>query len=179
MRTVEVPGGQAILREQADLRGRDRRCIVAATAAAAPAIAKLPDDPARADGETEADWAARREAQLAEVRLTRQEAEALLDLKEAAAVALLASWTLEQPLPTLETIGDLPADLYDALVDSVGGAPSATLSAAFAPSPPGSDTPFGDSASSNGRSPDGPPSLPTPRRRNAGGSIATADSIPA
>jgi hypothetical protein len=40
---VDIPGGFAILREQHELRGRDRMLIKAAAMAAAPAIAKMPD----------------------------------------------------------------------------------------------------------------------------------------
>ena len=35
---VEIPGGYAILRDQSELRGRDRMLIKAAAMAAAPAI---------------------------------------------------------------------------------------------------------------------------------------------
>jgi hypothetical protein len=106
MRTVEIPGGTAELRDRLDIKIRHRRMIEAAAVAASAAMAKLPDNiPAEQLKQTEVET----------LSLTRQEATTLFELQDATIVASLASWTLDEPLPNLDTIGDLEQDVYDAL----------------------------------------------------------------
>ena len=101
MRTVDIPGGTATFRDREDVRIRHRRLIEAATVAALPALAKI--------NTTDPDAAAK--------ALTGPEATTLFELQDASIVGLLASWTLEGPTPTLETIGDLDPVVYDALAE--------------------------------------------------------------
>lgn len=182
MKTVGISGGTATFREQSELRGRDRRLIQAAVVAATPALAMLPPEAqAPAPGESDAAFIARREAALATVRLTRAEADTLLDAKEAVAVAMLASWTRPEPLPTMDTIGDLPADLYDQLVDAMGGVPASAFGTNFEPEagPDGQIDPQSPTLASRPSSPRSPDALEAPSTApppSDGVSIATASS---
>lgn len=46
------------------------------------------------------------------------EPRALMRVQDATIVALLASWTLDRPLPALDTLDDMPSDVYDALQEA-------------------------------------------------------------
>ena len=122
MKTVPIPGGTAQLRERSELRGRDENLIKAASMAASKGVVKVAgiDDTPR-DGETNEEATARAEAEAESVDLTWQESLSLLELRQAVIVAVLEHWTLERPLPTMATIGDLPAELYNALDEAIGG----------------------------------------------------------
>lgn len=182
--TVEIPGGTAVLREPHEMRGRDRNLIKAAAMAASSAIAKMPADvqEGKREGESDEDAALRLSARTAELHLTRQEAAALLELREAAMIASLVSWTRDEPLPTMDTLGDLPGDLYDALDAAIGGAAGA-LSAAtpdFSPtSKMDEEVPTGSSGSSDGPSTADPESPSIPTLPSDGESTATESSTPA
>ena len=106
---VDIPGGFAILRDQDELRGRDRNLIKAAAMAAAPAIAKLPDTVQEGpkEGETAEETATRIADEVGELHLTWQESMALLELRQATMIASLKEWSLPLPLPTME-IGGRP-----------------------------------------------------------------------
>lgn len=123
MRTIEIPGGTALLKDKKDLRGRDSKLIKAAALGAESALSKLPDDARPKPGETVEAAAERMQQYLKDhpLNMTTAEGMKLLDLKEAIIVAYLADWSIDLPLPTLETIGDLPGDIYDALDDATGG----------------------------------------------------------
>ena len=155
---VDVPGGQAILREQEDLRGRDRNLIKAAAMAASSAIDKMPDTvrEGRREGETEEQMQARLQEDVTSLDLTWQESLSLLELRQATVVAVLESWTVVdpatnqlRPLPTMDTIGDLPADLYDALDAAIGGVTTAVANATDFDDNPDHDSPTGGSTSSD------------------------------
>ncbi len=121
-KVIDIPGGQATLRDPDELRGRDQNLVQAAALAAAPVFRKLGDKAfEESKDENEEDFLA------GMPDLTRSEAQILLELKECVAVALLKSWTLPLPLPTADTIGDLDAPLYKALVDAAGGVPADKL----------------------------------------------------
>lgn len=123
MRTIEIPGGTARIKEQKDLRGRDTKLIKAASLAASNVLSKIPDDIRPKPDEDKQVAGERMQNYLKEHPLEVNAAEAMkvLDLRESVMVAYLASWTLELPLPTMETVGDLPDDIYQALDDAVGG----------------------------------------------------------
>jgi hypothetical protein len=113
--------------------------------------------------------------------LSTRQAMAWDNVREAAAVALLKSWTLDRPLPTLETIGDLPDDLYEALLDEVGGVSAADIETDFSAPAKKSElpgTPFGDSASLDTPSKATRSKPPTPTPSSDGESTDTAPSTP-
>lgn len=107
MKTVEIPGGNAQLREKTEIKVRHRRLVESASVGAAVALSKLPSDPAELEAAT-----------LADLRLTTDEADGLFKLQDATIVAALDSWTLPDPIPTLTTVGDLAPDVYDALAEA-------------------------------------------------------------
>ena len=163
--TVDIAGGTCELREPSELRGRDRKLLSAAALAAASAIGKLPAD--LTEGSS---------LDALALGFTFDEAMAMVTLREMVVVARLVSWTLDEPLPTAQTIGDLPGDLYEELVEKAGTAAMASLD--FSPSSD-PESPTSGSGDSAGPSTDAQPSQSTPRRRTAGASTATASSIPA
>jgi len=177
---VELPGGFAILRDQEELRGRDRNLIKAAAMAAGPAIEKMPDavSEGKLEGESEEDMQARLGSEMGDVHLTWQESLALLELRQATVVAVLQSWSLPDPLPTMETIGDLPADLYDALDAAIGGLPTAIAAETNFDAQPGTKNPTGSSRSSDGPSTDGATPQLIPSTPSDGESTATESSTP-
>jgi hypothetical protein len=131
MKVVELQGGSATLREREDVKVRQRQMLEAASVVAAPAIEKIPK---QAGKPSEIDWEA-----LDKAGLTYEEMQTLLQLQNAAIVALLAAWTFPEPLPaTLDDVLDLPAERYDQLAQAVRsiGAGIITGETSFEPSDP-------------------------------------------
>ena len=106
MKTVDIPGGKATLREEAEVKVRHKRIVEAAAVAAATALSKLPGDRESLEA-----------VKLDELQLTAAEATVLFELQDATIVAALADWTLPDPIPTLDTIGDLDSELYERLAE--------------------------------------------------------------
>lgn len=162
--TVEIPGGYAVFREPKEMKQRQRRMIETAAMTAAHVIAKLPDsvDPAS--------------TRIADIpALTRDDAEALADLQDATIIALLESWTLPVPLPTLDTLGDLDVATYDALAAASANAGAVgNTRVDFQPSPDQS-SPTLPSSGSDGRLRD-EQSTSTPTWPNGGVNTATESS---
>ena len=165
---VDIPGGFAILREQDELRGRDRLLIKAAAMAAAPAIEKMPATvrEGQQEGESDEDAQARIASEVGSLQLTWQESMALLELRQATMIACLQSWSLDLPLPTMASVGDLDADLYDALDAAIGGVTTAVAAATDFEAQPGKENPTGNSKSSDlplrdGVEPQSIPSMPS------------------
>ena len=110
---------------------------------------------------------------LTSMRLDVDQAMAFDDLKEATVVATLHDWTLDRPLPTLETIGSLPSDLYEALLKAVAGISvdaEENMSATRAPDLTAIDEssdPTGESGSSSDSSQTEPQSTQTPTSSSA------------
>ncbi len=189
---VDIPGGTARIRSLDEMTVRQRRMIQATSMTTSHIYAQVPLELLEAaQSESEKLTPENLEARtkiarmIAGLRLTREDAEAFLGLQDAAIVAFLASWSLEQTLPTLDTVQDLSPDLYDAL--AVATAPAAAKLArgtAFGePTPQGVDSPFGSSkTSNNGSSTESdiqtPTSRSTGRRAKGGGNIDTEASIP-
>lgn len=153
MRTVDIPGGTARFKERSELRGRDVKLVKIAAMAASQALGKVPDEVTNArPGESEAETAKRVTQYLNEHPLifSTQEAKLMLDLEETVAVVFLADWTLDIEKPTLETIGDLPGDIYNAVIAAVEGeAMRATSGVDFDPNPE-QNSPTGPSSASDG-----------------------------
>src|ERR1019366_5494029 len=149
--TVDIPGGTAVFLErgQDEIPGRAMKLIRAATVAAMSELSDFPQllEPP-VEGETTEARTERLRPFLEGIRLSTNQAMAWDNMREAAAVALLKSWTLDRPLPTLATIGDLPEELYDTLLEAVGGFSAAEVKTNFAPTGPG-ESPTGDSGSSD------------------------------
>lgn len=181
MKTVELPGGHtATLRDDNEMLGRGKRTMRAAMMGAAGLYAKLPTLQAGPPKDPEADGAAFMSQVSDEIRAAHLDAsdwEALERLREASVVALFESWTLPLPAPTMETIGTLDGDTYDALLQGVGALPTAALSGFTESGDP--ETPTSDSASSDTSSKDEEAeSTLIPTSSNAGSPTDGASSSP-
>lgn len=110
MRQVDIPGGSATLREKDDVKVRQRQLVESRLVAAASALEKLPGDL----GELES-------FDISKSNLTAAETDSLFDLQSATIVAAVASWSLSDPIPTMDTVGDLDGELYDALSNATAG----------------------------------------------------------
>lgn len=161
---VKIPGGTANFRDANDpeLPGRSVKILKAAATSAVSHLSDYPElfEPQR-EGESEEDRNTRLDGRLQGMKLSVDQAMALDNLREATVVATLESWTLDRRLPTLDTIGDLPAELYNALLEQAGGLSAIQLEENFnATKDPNDGAPTGDSGSSDGPSKPGPESLP-------------------
>ncbi len=179
-KVIEIPGGTATLRERPEVRTRHQQLVEAASIAASSALAKVPSG--LPEGTDDASVAARTEA-LAGVNFTMEEGLSLMQLKNAVIVALLESWTLPGPVPTMATIGDVDPEVYAALekeTNALGAANEALASVNFEPTPkPDPESPFLGSGSSDGLSKSEVTSLSIVPPQLDGESTATARSTPA
>lgn len=135
-KTVDIPGGQAVIRDADEMTERQRRIIRRVM------IDALGD----AIGDIDAN--AISDATDLKLRITPQLGDAMFDLRDAAIVAGLASWSLPEPLPTVDTVQDLPTSLYDALEAATGHLTS-VMSVDTSPSPE-PDSPTQPSSASGG-----------------------------
>lgn len=190
MREIEVTCGQetgkVLLRElnKDEIPGRAVKLIRAAALAAQTALSAYPQlfEPAP-KGETDAERTKRLESVLSGVTLSLDQAMVWDNLREASAVSLIVSWTFDRPLPTIATIGTLPSDLYDALLDAAGGVSAAQLEEDFSVTPPtdkigptGEERPTGAFDGSNGLSKAEAQSPSTNELESAGESTASESS---
>jgi hypothetical protein len=167
-------GTVIVLRDLTELRGRDRNLLKASAIAAQSAIEKLGlEEVAPAEGESDEDYAKRIGKLQSDAHLSIYEGLALQEVQEAAVVASLISWSRNEPIPTMETVGDLDGDFHDELVAAVGAVPFAETT--FEEQPQG-ENPTGSSSSSSTPSRDGsePDTESTPTLPSSGESIATA-----
>jgi hypothetical protein len=175
MKTVDIPGGTATLREKPDVKVRHRRLVEAAAIEAAPVLAKLPGDEATREAMTETEVLA--------LGVSRKEVHSLFELQDATIVALLASWSLPGELPDMDTIGDLDPELYDALSKASGGLGADITGETFEPPKPDSpgfaESPTVPSADSEPGSRADPEPASTDAPASISESTSTAVSSPA
>lgn len=121
--TVEIPGGTATFRGHGDLSKREERALFKLWGKLGPvaqAIAAAAEA-AKDDGADEQSLAAIADSLPA---ITEEQYDTLFQIEDLTITTFLTSWTLDQPLPTLESVSELPRDLYDALsakVQAVSG----------------------------------------------------------
>ena len=168
---VEIPGGQATLREKLSV-GQRRRIERARWGA----MALLSDVDIPADALREGPDQV---AAATQIKITKQGA---LDLEEARAdvdnvrlLVHLESWTLASPLPTAETIEDMDEDVFNALIAEIEKLPPPP---SFGFTPVGVDSPTAGSPSSNGQSKEGQRSTPTPKSSTSTARTAGESSSP-
>lgn len=104
MRRVDIPGGTAMLREDDELTVGQKRLMANTAVAAGALMAKLPA--------TREELAA---FNMMAAGFTFAEMELFDRAQDGAIVARLASWTLDAPLPTMDTINEVPASVIEAL----------------------------------------------------------------
>jgi hypothetical protein len=152
---VQIPGGTATLRDPAELKERHRRLIQNAMFPLQGVLQKLPPELVQAaQGNGKAAEKARADAEklMSSTAMTRQEGAAWGEVKDAVIVALLKEWSLDEPLPNMDTVQDLEPDVYDALSKAAGELGPAVMQTAtptnFEPQPLDRDSPFDESATS-------------------------------
>lgn len=121
-KVIEIPGGQATLRDVKELPVRLSRAISRAEMHAAAIANRMPKDlvdRAREDANVD-----REELGMEILRrgydVSQGDLDAVWDLQDAKILGLLESWTLVEPVPTTkEALQELPENLYTALADGV------------------------------------------------------------
>ncbi len=116
MAVVQIPGGTATLRDKL-VSERHFRILEAAYMSAGSALQKVSQDATGADSNA-SDEERAVDMLLNGEHLTAAEAMSLLELQDAAIVAFLERWSLDRPLPTVATVGDLDRETYRALSDA-------------------------------------------------------------
>jgi hypothetical protein len=156
VKRIELPnGGWAEVREQQDLRVMHRRAIQAALGAATVAISKIPASMVDVPDDPEERAAALEKIDMSEIpSLSMDEMLSISRVQEVAVVMFLVAWSLPEPLPTLDTVGDMNIDVFDAIAKVTQKSANALINGIdFAPTPkaePGNPT--GIPGDSNGRS---------------------------
>ena len=176
MKTIDIPGGSASLREQEDLKVRHEQLVEGALVGAASAIIKLQS---AAGDEAGVDISS---INVVKLGLDRKEIAAVYELQDAKVVASLASWTLPEPIPTMDTIGDLDPALYRELtfaVRDLGTEPGVDFSGNNPTTPGFADSPTQPSDASVSVSRDEKESESTPTSPVSGESIVTGEPSPA
>jgi hypothetical protein len=153
--TFDVPGGTATFRDPEDLTERGRRLVMTTIMPLQSLARKVPQALREA---AEGKGPAAEEAKLEierlgrETAVTRQEAAASMEIRDAVIVALLQSWTLDEPLPTIDNLLDLPGPLFRVLSKQVDPFVQAVLKATgptnFEPGEKVPGSPFGGSSRS-------------------------------
>ena len=153
--TFDIPGGTATFRDPDALTERGRRLMLTAIMPLQSMASKIPDRLRKlAEGKgPEAEAAQAEIERLANaVSITRQEAAASMEVRDAAIIALLQNWPLEDPLPTLDNLLDLDGPLFRALEDAATPFVQDVLKAArptnFEPGEKVAGSPFGGSSRS-------------------------------
>lgn len=114
--SIDLPDGhRAMLREPNQLRERHRRQILAAGMPLARVYQLVPEELRLAAAKGDDEASAMAEGIMMAGIQTRQEAAAMMELRDATIVALLQSWTVDGPLPNMDTIQDLDPETYAAL----------------------------------------------------------------
>jgi hypothetical protein len=106
--TIDIPGGQATLRDELTVNGQELMQAVTF------GIGKDTK-------EKILDLIAHKDDEGFEPEITFEQSMAMSRLNRAAVIAFLKSWTLDEPLPTLDSLGDLPAGLFNTLMQAVAG----------------------------------------------------------
>ena len=105
--------------------------------------------------------------------------DARYDLRAAHIVVYVKDWSLDLPLPTLDTVIDLPGEVFDALGEATFDKPAGRLdtSGGDARDPDSPTGPSSDSASDS-TAPTGASATSTQESSPSGASIGTVDSVP-
>ena len=147
MHRLPLPENEWVdLRELKELTVNGKRGITVLAAGLAGVLPKI------ADAKTDADIIA--------AGLTEDEMDRFMRLQEATIVAFLAGWSRPDPLPTLASVGGMPAEFYEAISEAtakdaatVAAAATATGRDGGAPDPKASSGGSKNSASPSKGSP--------------------------
>lgn len=174
MKTVELPGGYtATLRDPDEMLGKGKRVMRSAILAAAALYARVPAlAEGRREDESDDEYGIRVAEDIGKAHLSPTDLEALERLREASVVALFESWTHPTVPPTMETLGDLDGDTYDALLAGVGAIPKVDQVGIVSSDP---NSPTNDSGSSNSGT-EADPESPQTQTSSADGTPTSGES---
>lgn len=108
--TVDIPGGEVTLRNPRALTERQRRLLTRVQGRMGSMLGKIRAagfDPDADDVESTID--------AEKLHFDAEDVDLSFELNDAGIIAFVQSWTLDLPLPTMETVTDLPGDLYSRL----------------------------------------------------------------
>lgn len=125
------PEGWIELRDQDEVSVRARRSISSISLSLGDAMLKL--------------QRAKETDDIASLGFNEQQADAFLRIQEASVVAFLAGWSRPEPVPTLETIGDISDSLYRYLMKVTAGLGASLAVDAGATEDPEDGSPSGSS----------------------------------
>jgi len=158
---VDLPGGhKATLRDIKELSVRQRRTVQGSGFRLMKMFARIPaEEREKLDPNTPEGKAAVLAA-FGALEMEENDAEAFYAIQDATIVAFLKEWTLDEPVPTLATIGDMQGDIYDALAEATAVMGSSIVTGAppvdFDPKPntkEHTEAPFESSRTSSSPSP--------------------------
>ena len=130
MKTVPIPGGEAVLREPHEILMKHRALVQATSMEAAHGFAKIGEAPPPGTPERTAfDALTPTQRILQAPALTADEALAVIKTRWCALVVQLVSWTLTnedgspRPLPqSIDDVGEMETGLYDEIDTAIGAA---------------------------------------------------------
>jgi hypothetical protein len=135
MHREDLPDGQwAMIRDREEITRKGKRSILVIASQLASILPQI-------QGATD-------ETDMADLPLTEAQADAMMRLSEASVVALLAEWSLPDPLPTLDTVGDMPATLFEALEQATAKDAAVVAATSLDMAPGGGADPKGSSGDS-------------------------------
>lgn len=159
---VEIPGGEATLRDKI-VSERHHRQLERAGMKVSAVLRKIQALTGEDLEENSSDMEGNAAKAIAALNdappLNDDELDLLYELQDTIIIIFLQSWTLPDPLPTLETIQDLDRETYMALSEATKtlGAEAVSSTPDFSPTPVkktplGELNPTGSSSTSNGHS---------------------------
>lgn len=182
MRRIPLPdNGWVELREPADLRVKHKHLMQAAYTGAMVAMNKIPDFVATLPKEPQERAAAIALLDVddltAKGALTFDEARSLQRVQEVTVVAFVVAWSLKEPVPNVDTVGDMREEIYDVIAEATQKDAAAALQGVnFDPTPRDeSGNPSGPASDSNGHSKAGDESPSTTMLQPSFASISSAD----
>lgn len=125
------PEGWIELRDQDEISVKARRSISAISLSLGDAMTRLQKAKATDD--------------IASLGFDERQADAFLRIQEASVVAFLAGWSRPEPVPTLDTIGDMSDSLYRYLMGVTAGLGASLAVDARATEDPNDGSPSGSS----------------------------------
>jgi hypothetical protein len=176
--TRDIPGGTATFYDEKEIPNRNRLILRAGALAAERVLAKIFASALRPPAEgvelTPAEQAERARYVPA---LSYAESLAFLEWRHSIVVASLKSWTLPEPLPTMETIADLEPDLLQRLEEIGDEIRVGQMLATDFQVSTDRDSPFNGSPTTNPPSSEAAPST-TPSSSNSDAPTTGGDSSP-
>jgi hypothetical protein len=162
MHRLPLPDGAWVdLREANELTVKGKRGITVLAATLATVLPKLE----AAKKEREAVGETLTDADILDLGLTEDEMDRMMRMSEAATVAFLAGWSRPEPLPTLASVGGMPAEFYEAIEQATARDAAAVAAETLAASNGDGGVPDPKASSGGSKNSASPSKGSTPRTR--------------